>query len=158
MIQAMNVAAISLPDADPLAEDLEAKQKRRGKRAAITGTDIIPTDDGKAKMFSSFVGPVMALILAYCPGSKEWEGRDAILKAVEDMIAYDGPLSPKSTDGRPPGVFDVNEGSKKGIIKMLKKLQERMVHGTHTATYAPHVSYWRLLRRFFERYCDVYCE
>ncbi|KAJ6555826.1 hypothetical protein B0H19DRAFT_947497, partial [Mycena capillaripes] len=124
MIHATNVAVISLPDADPLAEDLEAKQKRRGKRAAATGTDIIPTDEDEAKMFSSFVGLVMTLILAYCPGSKEWEGRDAILKAVEDMIASDRPLPPKTTDGRPAGVFDVNEGSKKGIIKMLKKLQE----------------------------------
>ncbi|KAJ7803566.1 hypothetical protein B0H14DRAFT_3777036 [Mycena olivaceomarginata] len=124
MIHATNVAVISLPDADPSAEDLEAKQKRRGKRAAATGTDIIPTDDDEARMFSSFVGLVMTLILAYCPGSKEWEGRDTMLKAVEDIIASDRPLPPKSTDGRPAGDFDVNEGSKKGIIKMLKKLQE----------------------------------
>jgi hypothetical protein len=124
MIHATNVAIISLPDADPSAENLEAKQKRRGKRAAATGTDIIPTDDDEAKMFSSFVGLVMTLILAYCPGGKEWEGRDAMLKAAEDIIASDRPLPPKSTDGRPAGVFDVNEGSKKGIIKMLKKLQE----------------------------------
>ncbi|KAJ7862792.1 hypothetical protein B0H14DRAFT_3444509 [Mycena olivaceomarginata] len=71
MIHATNVAIISLPDADSSAEDLEAKQKRRGKRAAATGTDLIPTDDDEAKMFSSFVGLVMTLILAYCPGGKE---------------------------------------------------------------------------------------
>ncbi|KAJ7830054.1 hypothetical protein B0H14DRAFT_2366067, partial [Mycena olivaceomarginata] len=33
-------------------------------------------------------------------------------------------LPPEQSDGRPAGVFDVNEGSKKGIIKMLKALQE----------------------------------
>ncbi|KAJ6470459.1 hypothetical protein C8R45DRAFT_1218299 [Mycena sanguinolenta] len=124
MIHATNAAVVALPDADPIAENLEAKQKRRGKRAAATGADILPTDDDEAKMFSSFVGLTMLLILAYCPGSKEWEGRDVILKAAEDMIASDRPLPPKRTDGRPAGVFDVNEGSKKGIIQMLKKLQE----------------------------------
>ncbi|KAJ6449574.1 hypothetical protein C8R45DRAFT_947340 [Mycena sanguinolenta] len=124
MIHATNAAVVVLPDADPIAENLEAKQKRRGKRAAATGADILPMDDDEAKMFSSFVGLTMLLILTYCPGSKEWEGRDVILKAAEDMIASDRPLPPKHTDGRPAGVFDVNEGSKKGIIQMLKKLQE----------------------------------
>ncbi|KAJ6495492.1 hypothetical protein C8R45DRAFT_1095125 [Mycena sanguinolenta] len=124
MIHATSAAVVALPDADPIAENLEAKQKRRGKRAAATGADILPTDDDQAKMFSSFVGLTMILILAYCPGSKEWEGRDVILKAAEDMIASDRPLPPKRTDGRPAGVFHVNEGSKKGIIQMLQKLQE----------------------------------
>jgi hypothetical protein len=124
MIHATNVAVISLPEADPSAEELEAKKKRCGKHAAATCTDIVPTDGDEAKMFSSFVGLVMTLILAYCLGSKEWEGRDAMLKAAEDMIASDRSLLPKSTDGQPAGVFDFNEGSKKGIIKMLKKLQE----------------------------------
>ncbi|KAJ7894429.1 hypothetical protein B0H14DRAFT_2559213 [Mycena olivaceomarginata] len=110
MIHATNVAVISLPKADPSADDLEAKKKRRGKCAAATCTDIVPTDGDEAKMFSSFVG-------------LEWEGRDAMLKAAEDMIASDRQLLPQSTDGRPAGVFNFNEGSKKGIIKMLKKLQ-----------------------------------
>ncbi|KAJ7339197.1 hypothetical protein DFH08DRAFT_812587 [Mycena albidolilacea] len=73
----------------PSAEDLEAKKKRCGKRAAATCTYIVPTDSDEAKMFSSFVGLVMTLILAYCPGSKEWEGRNAVLKAAEDMITGD---------------------------------------------------------------------
>ncbi|KAJ7891027.1 hypothetical protein B0H13DRAFT_1626074 [Mycena leptocephala] len=121
MIHATNAAVISIPGADPKAEDLEAKNKRRGKRAAATGADIIPTEDDEEKMFSSFVGLV---ILAYCPGSKEWENRDVLLKAAEVFMASDRPLPPERTDGRPAGVFDVNEGSKKGIIKMLKALQE----------------------------------
>ncbi|KAJ7839705.1 hypothetical protein B0H14DRAFT_3869657 [Mycena olivaceomarginata] len=124
MIHATNAAVISIPDADPAAEDLEAKQKRRGKRAAATGEDIIPTDEDEEKNCSAFVGLVMILILAYCPGSKEWENRDAILKAAEAFMALDRPLPVEKTDGRPLGLFDVNEGSKKGIIKMLKALQE----------------------------------
>ncbi|KAJ7923669.1 hypothetical protein B0H13DRAFT_1602375, partial [Mycena leptocephala] len=86
--------------------------------------DIKPTEDDEEKMLSSFVGLVMTLILAYCPGSKEWENRDILLKAAEAFMASDWPLPPKKADGRPAGVFDVNEGSKKGIIKMLKALQE----------------------------------
>jgi hypothetical protein len=113
-----------LPDADPAAADFGAKQKMRGKRAAATGEDILPIDDDEAKMYSSFVGLVMSLILAYCPGSKDWEDREAMLKAAEDFMTSDRPLPPKRSDGRPLGLFDVNEGSKKGIIKMLKALQE----------------------------------
>ncbi|KAJ7936398.1 hypothetical protein B0H13DRAFT_1589664 [Mycena leptocephala] len=124
MIHATNAAVISIPGADPKAEDLEAKNNRRGKRATATGADIIPTEDDEEKMFSSFVGLVMNLILAYCPGSKEWENRDMLLKAAEAFMVSDRPLPPERTDGRPAGVFDVNEGSKKGIIKMLKALQE----------------------------------
>jgi hypothetical protein len=124
MIHATNAAVISLPDADPAAADFEAKQKARGKRAAATGADILPTNDDEAKMLSSFVGLVMTLTVAYCPGSKEWEDRDAMLKAAEEFMTSDRPLPPKKSDGRPLGLFDVNEGSKKGIIQMFKVLQE----------------------------------
>ncbi|KAJ7907746.1 hypothetical protein B0H13DRAFT_1879289 [Mycena leptocephala] len=134
MIHATNAAVISLPDADPLAEDLEAKQKRRGKRAAATGTDIIPTDDDEAKMFSSFVGLVMTLILAYCPGSKEWEGRDAILKAVEDMIASDRPLPPKSTEAT-QGFLMLMRARRKGYSRLHNSVNTRFLsrHHVHDA-------------------------
>ncbi|KAJ6578242.1 hypothetical protein B0H19DRAFT_1253505 [Mycena capillaripes] len=75
-------------------------------------------------MRSSFVGLIMTLILAYCLGSKDWEDRDALLAAAEALMSFDRPLPPKITDGRHLGLFDVNEGSKKGIIQMLKALQE----------------------------------
>ncbi|KAJ7716101.1 hypothetical protein DFH07DRAFT_785474 [Mycena maculata] len=124
MIHATNAAVISLPHADRAAEDLEAKMKRRGKRAAATGADILPTDDDEDRMQSSFVGLVMTLILAYCPGSSDWENQEAMLKAAEEFIKLDRPLPAEKSDARPAGVFDVNEGSKKkrGIIKMLKAL------------------------------------
>ncbi|KAJ7845214.1 hypothetical protein B0H14DRAFT_3455079 [Mycena olivaceomarginata] len=92
MIHATNAAVIALPDAVPAAADFAAKQNARGKRAAATGRDILPTDDDEEKMRSSFVGLTTP--------------------------------TQKKTDGRPLGLFDVNEGSKKGIIKMLKALQE----------------------------------
>ncbi|KAJ6539803.1 hypothetical protein DFH09DRAFT_1090121 [Mycena vulgaris] len=117
MIHATNAAAISIPDVAPEAEDLEAKKKRRGKRAAATGADILPTDHDEEKMLSSFVGLVMTLVLAYCPGSKDWENREVMLKAAEAFMAR---------YPRREVMFGlwVNEGSKKGIIKMMKALQE----------------------------------
>ncbi|KAJ6603381.1 hypothetical protein DFH09DRAFT_1242761 [Mycena vulgaris] len=124
MIHATNVAIISLPDADLSAADLDAKKERRGKRAEAKSSDILPTAEDKEKMFCSFTGLVMTLIFAYCPGSSEWENRNEMLKAAEAFITADRPLPPKKTDGRPAGLFDVNEGSKKGIIKILKALQE----------------------------------
>jgi hypothetical protein len=40
------------------------------------------------------------------------------------MICEDQPLPPEKTDARPFGVFNVDEGIKKGIIQMFKAMQE----------------------------------
>ncbi|KAJ7867329.1 hypothetical protein B0H14DRAFT_2572860 [Mycena olivaceomarginata] len=74
-------------------------------------------------MVNSFAGLVMILILAYCPSSKQWENRDTILKAARQIIARTDRYRHRRAT-RPLGVFDVNEGSKKGIVKMLKASQE----------------------------------
>ncbi|KAJ7714683.1 hypothetical protein B0H14DRAFT_3901740 [Mycena olivaceomarginata] len=109
MIHATNAAVISIPDADPAAEDLEAKQKRRGKRAAATGEDIIPTDEDEEKI----VRPSWARhdphprVLSRKQGV---ENRDAILKAAEAFMALDRPLPVEKTDGRPLGLFDEISG------------------------------------------------
>jgi len=41
------------------------------------------------------------------------------------MMPSDRPLNIKKTDARPFGVFDINEGSKKGIIKVMEGIRER---------------------------------
>jgi hypothetical protein len=41
------------------------------------------------------------------------------------MMPLDRPLPPEKTDGRPFGLFDVNEGSKKGVVKVRQSVQER---------------------------------
>ncbi|KAJ7251604.1 hypothetical protein C8J57DRAFT_1520416 [Mycena rebaudengoi] len=115
MIHATNAAVIGIPAANPAAADLDAKKERRGKRAAATGNDIRPMEEDDEKMFSSFMGLVMTLLLTYCPGNKEWKDRDVILKAAEDFMTFDRPLPPEKSDGRPLGLFDINEGSKKGM-------------------------------------------
>jgi hypothetical protein len=73
-------------------------------------------------MASSFTGLVTTFILAYCPGSNTWDDRDEMFKAAKGFMSFDRPLPPKKSDARPAGIFDINEGSKKGIIKMLKAL------------------------------------
>ncbi|KAJ7855244.1 hypothetical protein B0H13DRAFT_2673202 [Mycena leptocephala] len=81
-------------------------------------------DDAKRVNDKKELVYVTGILSAYCPGSKEWEDRDAMLKAAEEFMTSDRPLPPKKSDGRPLGLFDVNEGSKKGIIQMFKALQE----------------------------------
>ncbi|KAI0318809.1 hypothetical protein OF83DRAFT_1170743 [Amylostereum chailletii] len=124
MIHATNAAVIGLPDAKPEAFDLPAKLALRGKRAAATGADLMPTGDDEIKMGQSFKGIVVLLLLSYCPGSNTWADGDGIRKLAEGLITKDRPLPPQKTDVRPLGVFDVNEGSKKGILKMLVELQK----------------------------------
>jgi hypothetical protein len=126
MIHATNAAAIFLPNASSNAEDLSSKLNNRGKRAKATGEDILPTSEDEQKMLGSFKALVIQLILAYCPNASTWdpEERDLARKATDKLMASDRPLSTQKSDCRPLGVFDVNEGSKKGIIKMLAELQE----------------------------------
>jgi hypothetical protein len=50
-------------------------------------------------------------------------------ESVKAMICEDRPLPPKKMDARPFGVFNVDEGTKKGIIQMFKAMQE---HSTMT--------------------------
>ncbi|KAJ7197457.1 hypothetical protein GGX14DRAFT_574239 [Mycena pura] len=87
MIHATNAAVIAIPDAEPAATEFGAKQKARGKRATATGRDILPSEDDEAKMLSSFTGLVMNLVLAYCPGRKDWEDRNPMLKVAENFIS-----------------------------------------------------------------------
>lgn len=124
MIHATNAAVISLPNAMHEARDLNAKLLNRGKRAAATGSDILPTQEDDQKMLGSFEGIVAHLLIAYCPGNSDWKDRNIMLKNADSRMARDRPLTPQKTDARPLGVFDVNEGSKVGIIEMVKKLQE----------------------------------
>ena len=40
-------------------------------------------------------------------------------------MASDRPLKVKKTDARPFGVFDINEGSKKGIVEVMEAICKR---------------------------------
>jgi hypothetical protein len=125
MIHATNAAVISLPNSKVFnAGDLNKKLKNRGNRIRATGHDIIPTPEDDDKIYSSFEGLVIHMLLSYCPGNQDWEDRAAIRKLAEEKMARDRPLPVRKTDARPLGTFDVNEGSKQGIIEMIRQLQE----------------------------------
>ncbi|KAF8959381.1 hypothetical protein BDZ97DRAFT_1761417 [Flammula alnicola] len=124
MIHATNAAVIAIPDIDKTAEDLKIKLDNRGKRANATGADILPTAEDQEKIYGSYVGLVMHMIISYCPGSSTWKHKSEMINMANSKMASDRPLPPEKTDARPLGVFDINEGSKKGIIKMLQSLQE----------------------------------
>jgi hypothetical protein len=125
MIHATNCAVIGLEDVEKSAELLEAKLSLRGKRASATVKDILPTNDDDTHMLLAFQGLIAESLVLYCPGSQDWKDRTEMLKEVRKMIPADRPLEAKKTDVQPFGVFDVNEGSKKGIIEVLKAIQER---------------------------------
>ncbi|KII94572.1 hypothetical protein PLICRDRAFT_97172, partial [Plicaturopsis crispa FD-325 SS-3] len=125
MIHATNAAIISLPGVDLEAENLKAKLDLRGKRAAATIADIMPTQEDDAHMQKAFSGLIADMLIRYCPGNQKWEGRADMLKEAANMIPKDRPLKTEKTDTRPFGVFDVNEGSKKGIVKVVEQIQQR---------------------------------
>jgi len=77
-------------------------------------------------MMALFEATITQLLVSYMPGNDKWEDCKDIVTAVKAMMRQDRPLPPEKTDARPFGVFDVDEGTKKGIIKMFKAMQERL--------------------------------
>lgn len=129
MIHATNAAIIAIPDSSEEerlgAEDLAAKHALRGKRANATVEDILPTPEDDMHMAAAYENIIAEMLVRYTPGSKKWKNREKMLDDVAKRMPQDRPLKVEKTDARPFGVFDVNEGSKKGIVKVLEAIQER---------------------------------
>lgn len=125
MIHAMNTAVIALHGVDEDAMNLDAKLAQRGHRAKAVFKDIRPTKHDRDHLQAAFECLIGELLVRYAPGNKEWEERSEMLRALNREKPTDGPLPPHKTDTRPFGVFDVNEGSKKGVIEVLKEMQVR---------------------------------
>ncbi|KAH9922988.1 uncharacterized protein B0H18DRAFT_935100 [Fomitopsis serialis] len=125
MIHATNAAVVLLPGLDEEALNLKAKLALRGQRAKARLSDIRPTHADDEHMEKAFISLIGEMLIRYTPGSQNWEGRGQMLEAFADAMPRDRPLAPEVTDFRPFGVFDVNEGSKKGVIEVLKDMQER---------------------------------
>ncbi|KAJ7195376.1 hypothetical protein GGX14DRAFT_575693 [Mycena pura] len=125
MIHATNVAFFALDGIDLAAENLKSKLDLRGERRHATVEDILPTNDDDTHMEQSFIALIAEILILYCPGNGEWKDRQETLAAIEGMMPTDRPLEPKKTDVRPFGVFDVNEGSKKGVIDVIDAIRER---------------------------------
>ncbi|KAJ7455023.1 hypothetical protein B0H11DRAFT_1740201 [Mycena galericulata] len=126
MINATNCAVVGIEDIEPFTEaDLAEQLAMRGQRAKATAEDIRPTPEDDKIISRSFVALIAEMIVAFTPGNSRWKDRKNIAAEVAGMMPKDRPLPPTKADARPFGVFDVNEGSKKGVVKFLGAAQER---------------------------------
>ncbi|KAJ7447287.1 hypothetical protein B0H11DRAFT_1878746 [Mycena galericulata] len=126
MINATNCAVVGIEGVEPFTKaDLAEQLALRGQRAKATPSDILPTKEDDKIVGKSFVALIAEMIVAFTPGNSRWKDRKDIAAAVADMMPKDRPLPPTAADARPFGVFDVNEGSKKGVVKFLGAAQER---------------------------------
>lgn len=124
MIHATNAAVISIGE-DVTAEDLAAKHALRGKRSEATFEDVMPTPEDESHMKAAFVGLIGDMLVRYSPNANKWEGQKQMLEEIAKAMPQDRPLPVEKTDARPFGVFDVDEGSKKGLVKVLESIQQR---------------------------------
>ena len=99
--------------------------KNRGRRAQASFEDIIPTGDDNNHIERAFTSIIAEMLIRYTPESNDWKGRSEMVAKVHEMMPSDRPLAVKKTDCRPFGVLDVDEGSKKGLVKVLEGICER---------------------------------
>ncbi|KAJ7443266.1 hypothetical protein FB451DRAFT_1568716 [Mycena latifolia] len=126
MINATNCAIVGIPDVEAFTEaDLAEQLALRGRRANAKPTDILPTPEDDKIVGQSFTALIAEMIVKFTPGNSGWKDRKDIAEAVAEMMPKDRPIPPTQTDARPFGVLDVNEGSKKGVVKVLQGVQER---------------------------------
>ncbi|KAF8139261.1 hypothetical protein K438DRAFT_1638043, partial [Mycena galopus ATCC 62051] len=126
MINATNSAVVGIDEVEPFTEaDLAEQLALRGQGAKARPQDILPTPADDKIIAKSFVMLIAEMIVAFTPGNSRWKDRKGIATAVAEMMPKDRPLPPNKSDARPFGVFDVNEGSKKGVVQFLAAAQER---------------------------------
>ncbi|KAJ7056827.1 hypothetical protein C8F01DRAFT_1087095 [Mycena amicta] len=126
MINATNVAIVGITGVEPFtAADLAEQLALRGQRAKATAADILPTPEDDKIVAQSFAALIAEMIVAFTPGNSGWKDRKDIAEAVAGMMPQDRPLPPDKSDARPFGLLDINEGSKKGVVKVLAGIQER---------------------------------
>ncbi|KAJ6599467.1 hypothetical protein B0H10DRAFT_2323100 [Mycena sp. CBHHK59/15] len=126
MINATNCAVVGVEDVEPFTEaDLAEQLALRGRRANTSPTDILPTPTDDEIVGKTFVALISEMIVAFTPGNSGWTDWKNIVEAVADMMPKDCPLPSTASDARPFGLLDMNEGSKKGVVKFLQQAQER---------------------------------
>jgi hypothetical protein len=76
-------------------------------------------------MSKAFTCIIAKMLVRYTPESKSWKEYSQILDKVKKMMPSDQPLKVKRTDARPFGVFNINEGLKKGIVKVMEGICEQ---------------------------------
>jgi hypothetical protein len=128
MIHATNCTILAIDEEDldvQRIENLDTKLALRGQRVEATFADILPSEDDDEHLMKVFTCIIAEMLVRYTPESKSWKEHADILDKVKKMMPSDRPLKVKKTDARPFGVFDINEGSKKGIVKVMEAICER---------------------------------
>lgn len=127
MIQATNSAILAIDETGldvAQVKNLQTKLNGRGQRAQTVFKDIIPTMDDNNHMERAFTRIITEMLIQYTPENNNWEGRSEMAVKVHEMMPCDQPSTVKKTDCRPFGVLDVDEGSKKGLVKVLEGICE----------------------------------
>lgn len=125
MIHATNIALLALPpEADPAGEDLNPKLAMRGKRGEDRNGDCIRlTKEDHEHYQKAFTAIIAQMLCAYWPGRERWKNVKDMEKTIASMSPSVRPLKPHKTETFPMGIVDVNEGSKKGVIRVLEEIQ-----------------------------------
>ncbi|TDL28994.1 hypothetical protein BD410DRAFT_847363, partial [Rickenella mellea] len=125
MIHATNAAILALPNANTSAEDLQSYHALRGKRKNAGPSDIKLTKEDDVQLDKAFRALIAQMIVAYSPNSRKWPKYQEMREMVSQLTPDIRPLPVQATESFPLGVFDVDEGSKAGLVKMMKALQEK---------------------------------
>jgi hypothetical protein len=125
MIHATNSAIIAINGIKGNTEDVAAKHALCEKCVNAAFKDILLTKEDNPHMELAFQGLIADMLVRYSPNAKQWKDYKEMLDKVSKMKPQDGPLKIKKTDAHLFGVFDVNKGSKKGIVKVLEAIQQR---------------------------------
>ncbi|KAK6995635.1 hypothetical protein R3P38DRAFT_2800815 [Favolaschia claudopus] len=106
----------------------------------LPAMDVLPTAADDKVVGQTFVALIAEMILAFTPGNSKWSERADIAAGGVCYATYGSALaSHRFRTPRPFGVFDVNEGSKKGGVKFLKEAQQRSTLSEATWSSIPRI-------------------
>ncbi len=129
MIHATNAAIMPFTLGPAKVEDdassLKEWLRTKGKRSEADPADFLITQDDSNRMKSAFKALVVQLIVSYAPGCKLWDKYSDFRARAAALMPRIRPLHVEKTETLPFGVFDVNEGSRKGVLDMMTLLQEK---------------------------------
>ncbi|KAF8581624.1 hypothetical protein K439DRAFT_1618917 [Ramaria rubella] len=125
MLNITNAAIIGQLDVSPTALDLQKMLDLRGKCAGAKGEDIEITPIDSDHMEKAMTAIVAQILTAYSLNSSSWPDYAETRRRSAALMPFTRPLPPCKTETFPFGVFDVNEGSKKGVVEMMEALQQK---------------------------------
>lgn len=128
MLHATNSAILRINDDGIDSErvvDLTTKLGLQGARKRAEFKDILPDTSDAIALQEGCEHLIAEIIVNHMPQSRRWRNRKSLQDHVQKDMPREAPIPVEKTETHPFGVFDVNEGSKKGIIQLLEAIQER---------------------------------